>query len=153
MPVVKNCILPEDLYHVERDGWARLDGDGQVTMGLTDVGQSRAGRILTVSFRRPVGTVIDRGRVVALIESGKWVGAVRSLFSGTLTEANERLFEHPTLLNEAFYTDGWLVRLRPSDPGERTLWPTGRKPSAGTPTGWRSRTGRPAASTKTSLRS
>ncbi|HLF41193.1 MAG TPA: glycine cleavage system protein H [Acidimicrobiia bacterium] len=126
MPVVKNCVLPDELYYdVERDVWARLDDDGEVTLGLTDVGQTRAGRILAVSFRRPVGAVIDRGRVLALLESGKWVGPVRSLFSGEITAVNEELLVHPTLVNEAFYTDGWIVRLRPSDPDERALWSTG----------------------------
>lgn len=126
MTVVKNCVLPEDLYYdVDRDVWARFEDDGQVTMGLTDVGQSRAGRILTISFRRPVGTDVSRGKVIALLESGKWIGPIQSLFSGTITAVNERLLEHPGLVNEAFYTDGWLVRLEPSDPEERALWVTG----------------------------
>lgn len=124
--VVKNCFIPEALhYDVDRDVWARFEEDGDVTMGLTDVGQSRAGRILTVSFRRPVGTAVARGKVVALLESGKWIGPVQSLFSGIITGLNERLLEQPNLVNEDFYGDGWLVRLAPTDQGERALWPTG----------------------------
>ncbi len=126
MPIIRNCILPDDLYYdVESDLWARFEASGLVTLGLTDVGQSRAGRILVITVRRPVGAVVKRGQVVALLESAKWLNPVRSLFSGRVAEVNDEVLKRPSLMNEGFYGEGWLLRLLPSDPGERRLWPTG----------------------------
>jgi len=126
MPIIRNCILPEDLYYdVENDLWARFEASGLVTLGLTDVGQSRAGRILVVTIRRDVGDEVTRGRVVALLESAKWLNPVRSLFTGRVAEVNARVRERPSLMNEAFYGEGWILRLEPSIPDERRLWPMG----------------------------
>lgn len=69
MAVVRNCILPEDLSDdVEQDLWMRLDAPDRVTLGLTDVGQTRAGRILIVTMRRRPGDRVRRGQVLAVLE-------------------------------------------------------------------------------------
>ncbi len=126
MVVIRNCILPEDLhYDVEHDLWARIEPDGAVTLGLTDVGQSRAGRILIVTMRRAPGATVKRGDVLAVLESAKWLSPVRSLFGGRVLAVNEAVVRRPVLVNERSYDDGWLVTLEPADPAERALWPTG----------------------------
>lgn len=128
MTVIKNCILPEELYYdIEHDVWARFDDDGLATLGLTDVGQSRAGRILIVTVRRQIGASIRRGEVIAVLESAKWLNPVRSLFSGRLVAINAAVLKRPALLNEDMYGEGWLVKFLPSDPAEQALWPTGQE--------------------------
>ena len=108
MPIIRNCILPDDLYYdVESDLWARFEASGLVTLGLTDVGQSRAGRILVITVRRSVGAEVKRGQVVALLESAKWLNPVRSLFSGRVAEVNDKV---PLLRR----------RLAPATPAERS---------------------------------
>lgn len=128
VPVIRNCILPADLYYdVEHDLWARFDGDEEVTMGLTDVGQSRAGRLLIVTMRREPGSEVRRGEVLAVLESAKWLNPVRSLFSGRVVATNADVVTRPALVNEDMYGAGWLVKLRPSRLDERRGWPTGQE--------------------------
>jgi glycine cleavage system H protein len=112
--VVRGCELPEDLaYDVERDVWVRRDGD-EVVCGMTDVAQTRCGRIVTLQFRR-VGREVERGRSLGTVESAKWVGPFPAPLSGEIVAVNAAGFaEDPLMVNTDPYGDGWLVRLRPT---------------------------------------
>ena len=75
MALVNNCNIPEDLYYVvDKHVWARKDGD-LVTVGMTDVAQNLAKSIIAVTLKKP-GRAVARGRNIATVESGKWVGPV-----------------------------------------------------------------------------
>jgi len=111
---VRNCLLPLDLYYrVEEHLWVRAEEDGTVTVGMTDVAQTTAGRVLVVTFR-PLGRHYARDRPVAVLESGKWLGPVRAPVSGELVAVNPALLREPDLVNRSPYRRGWIVRLRPS---------------------------------------
>ena len=108
-------MLPRDLYYlVERHIWVRPYPDNTVTLGFTDVAQTTAGGMLTVSYR-PVGQFYPRNKVVALVESGKWLGALRTPVAGTLLEVNELLPQDAGLINRSPYGKGWIVRLEATD--------------------------------------
>jgi glycine cleavage system H protein len=111
---VRGCELPDDLaYDVGRDVWVRREGD-QVVCGMTDVAQTRCGRIVTLQFRR-VGRVVERGRSLSTVESAKWVGPFPAPLTGEITAVNEAGFAaHPLMVNTDPYGEGWLVRLRPT---------------------------------------
>ncbi|KRT63803.1 MAG: Glycine cleavage system H protein - like protein [Chloroflexi bacterium CSP1-4] len=113
---IRQCHFPGDLvYDVERDLWARQDGDGTLVLGLTDVGQSRAGHIQVVSFsRRARSGTVDRGDALAVLESAKWVGPVTGPVAGLVVALNEVLLVRPKLINLDPYGRGWIVRLRPA---------------------------------------
>ncbi len=115
MTTIRNCALPDDLlYDVGRDLWARREADGSLVIGLTDVGQSRAGQIQVVSFtRRARAGQIARGDSIAVLESAKWVGSVVGPIGGTVEGLNEALVGRPKLMNLDPYGRGWIVRLRP----------------------------------------
>ena len=115
MATIRNCELPDDLlYDVGRDLWARAMA-GELVLGLTDVGQTRAGHIQLVSFtRRARGGHVDRGESIAVLESAKWVGPLTSPLAGDVVGLNERLLERPKLINLDPYGEGWIARLRPS---------------------------------------
>lgn len=115
MPTIRNCELPGDLiYDVERDLWARLDG-AEVVLGLTDVGQTRAGTIQHVSYTRRVAAgPVNAGESVAVLESAKWVGPVTAPVSGTTVATNAALLDHSKLINLDPYGRGWIIRLRPT---------------------------------------
>ncbi len=108
------CELPEDLWYDLDYLWARPNGDGSFTLGLTDPAQTMAGRVVSAVFRKP-GTHRDAGRNVGTLESGKWVGGVPALFSGTVERVNPAVEENPGLVNVAPYTEAWLVSMRPDD--------------------------------------
>jgi glycine cleavage system H protein len=111
---IRNCELPDELfYDVERDLWARREGD-ELVLGLTDVGQTRAGTIQHVSFtRRAIAGEVGRGESIAVLESAKWVGPVTAPLGGTVVATNEELLAHPKLVNLDPYERGWIVRIRP----------------------------------------
>ncbi len=114
MAVVNNCNLPEDLYYiVEKHVWARWDGE-LVTVGMTDVAQNMAKSIIAVT-PKAAGKAVKKGRNVATVESGKWVGPVPAPVSGEIAEVNENLVTSPGLINSDPYGAGWVARLRPDN--------------------------------------
>ncbi len=114
MTDVRGCNIPEDLYYwVEKHAWARDDGSGEITVGITDVAQHLAARVVAITTKK-VGKVLERGQSVATVESGKWVGPVPAPVDGEITAVNTDLAADPTLVNSDPYGAGWIVRIRPS---------------------------------------
>ena len=107
---------PEDLkYHPEHD-WARIDGDGAV-FGVTWYAQDSLGEI--VFFDPPaVGSQVQKDQAYAEVESVKAVSDVFAPLSGEVTEVNEALSDSPEKVNKDPYGEGWLVKVRLSDPEE-----------------------------------
>jgi glycine cleavage system H protein len=107
---------PEDLrYHPEHD-WARIDGN-VATFGITWYGQDALGEI--VFFDAPeVGTSVTKDASYAEVESVKAVSDVIAPLSGEIVEVNESLGNAPEKVNEDPYGEGWLVKVRLSDPAE-----------------------------------
>ena len=108
---------PDDLlYHPEHD-WARLDGD-VATMGITWYAQDALGEV--VFFDPPtVGDTVTAGESYAEVESVKAVSDVIAPLSGEIVEVNEGLGDSPEVVNEDPYGEGWMVRIRLSDPTEK----------------------------------
>ncbi len=107
---------PEDLkYHPEHD-WARIEGD-DATFGITWYAQDQLGEV--VFFDPPeVGRQVEKDEPYAEVESVKAVSDVFSPLSGEITEVNEALADSPERINQDPYGDGWLVKVRLSEPGE-----------------------------------
>ena len=114
-----DASYPDDLlYHAEHD-WARVDADGATaTLGITWYAQDSLGEV--VFFDLPsVGTTVQKDAPYAEVESVKAVSDVIAPLSGEIVEVNESLADSPQTINEDPYGEGWLVKLRLSDPGER----------------------------------
>lgn len=115
MAIVNNCNLPDDLYYiVDRHVWARRGDGGLVTVGMTDVAQNLAKTIISVT-PKAAGKTVAKGRSLATVESGKWVGPVPSPVSGEIVEVNDAVVASPATLNDDPYGAGWIARLRPDD--------------------------------------
>jgi glycine cleavage system H protein len=116
MQVYAGCALPEEyLYHLEYDVWVRLEDDGSARVGMTDIAQTRCGKLVSVSFQKPPGSKVKRGRTLVVIESAKWVGPFRSPLSGEVLEINKEGFAADQLIaNRDPYGAGWFVRIAPS---------------------------------------
>jgi glycine cleavage system H protein len=115
---------PEDLlYHPEHD-WARIDSDGPdpahpiATLGITWFAQDALGEVVFFDPPSP-GTVVRKDEPYAEVESVKAVSDVVAPLSGEIVEVNEALAESPDAINEDPYGEGWLVKVRLSDPSER----------------------------------
>lgn len=114
MPNVRGCDIPEDLYYlVDKHVWARMSGD-LVEIGLTDVAQGMAKTIISVSLKEP-GKAVKKGRSLATVESGKWVGPVPSPVAGEVVEVNSVLTTVPSTINTDPYGAGWVARVRCAD--------------------------------------
>lgn len=112
-----DASYPEDLiYHPEHD-WARIDGD-VATLGITWYAQDALGEV--VFFDPPaVGTTIAKDTPYAEVESVKAVSDVIAPLSGEIVEVNTALSDTPETINEDAYGEGWLVKVRMTDPSER----------------------------------
>jgi glycine cleavage system H protein len=109
----------ELLYHPEHD-WARIDdADPAVaTLGITWYAQDSLGEV--VFFEAPaLGTTVAKDAPYTEVESVKAVSDVVAPLSGEIIEINEVVVENPGMINEDPYGEGWLVKVRLSDPAER----------------------------------
>jgi len=108
---------PEDLlYHPEHD-WARVEGQ-DATFGITWYAQDQLGEV--VFFEPPdVGSTVTKDEPYAEVESVKAVSDVFAPLSGEIVAVNEALGENPEQINDDPYGDGWMVRIKLSDPSER----------------------------------
>jgi glycine cleavage system H protein len=111
-----DASYPEDLlYHAEHD-WARLEGE-EATFGITWFAQDALGEV--VFFEAPeVGKTVSQDESYAEIESVKAVSDVIAPLSGEIVAVNEALSDKPETLNDDPYGDGWLVRVKLSNPSE-----------------------------------
>ena len=112
-----DASYPDDLlYHPEHD-WVRLDGD-TATFGITWFAQDALGEV--VFFEPPeVGSTVSKDEPYAEVESVKAVSDVIAPLSGEIVEVNTALADKPEAINEDPYGEGWLVRVKLSDPSEK----------------------------------
>jgi glycine cleavage system H protein len=108
--------FPNGLYYDKLHSWAKVEGN-VVTQGLTEFGQAIAQEIVFVEAPR-AGRAVEQGQTFMSMESGKWVGRIAALVTGSITEVNEELEWEPALVNESPYEDGWLVKIEMSDAAE-----------------------------------
>jgi glycine cleavage system H protein len=107
---------PDDLkYHAEHD-WARIEGDS-ATFGITWYAQDALGEV--VFFDAPeVGTEVAKDQAYTEVESVKAVSDVIAPMSGEITAVNDAIGDKPETINEDPYGEGWLVKVKLSDPSE-----------------------------------
>ncbi|MFZ5555381.1 MAG: glycine cleavage system protein H [Pseudomonadota bacterium] len=115
MATVRGCNLPDDLfYNVENNVWARKEGDGTITVGMTSYACSLAGEIVSYTPKK-VGKGIDANKSLCTVESGKWVGPVKAPVSGEVVAINDAVQANPKSINADPYGSGWLVKLKPTN--------------------------------------
>ena len=107
---------PEELkYHPEHD-WARIEGD-EAVLGITWFAQDALGEL--VHFEAPApGSTVTKDSSYGEVESVKAVSEVISPLSGEVLEVNSAVVDAPETVNEDPYGNGWLIRIRMSDPSE-----------------------------------
>jgi glycine cleavage system H protein len=107
---------PEDLHYNEEHDWARVEAD-EAVLGITWFAQDALGEL--VHYEPPEeGADVTKGSSYGEVESVKAVSDLISPLSGTVVAVNQRVVDEPETVNADPYGDGWLVRLRLSDPGE-----------------------------------
>jgi glycine cleavage system H protein len=107
---------PDDLrYHTEHD-WARVDGD-EATLGITWFAQDALGEL--VHYEAPdEGSTVAKDESYGEVESVKAVSELIAPLSGEIVEVNAKVVDEPETVNDDPYGDGWLVRIRLTDPAQ-----------------------------------
>lgn len=109
--------VPEDLKYTHNHEWVRIEDENHVTVGITDHAQESLGDIV---FAEPPeeGSTISAEEGCAVIESVKAASDLYAPVSGEVVKANEDLADSPELINNDPYGDGWVMRVKLSDPSE-----------------------------------
>jgi glycine cleavage system H protein len=106
--------IPGDLKFLKSHEWARVEGNGRVTIGISDHAQGLLGDLVYVELPN-VGDAIEAGNAAAVVESVKAASDVYSPVSGTVVEVNSALSDKPETINEDAYGDGWILVVEISD--------------------------------------
>ncbi len=108
---------PSDRRYSKEHEWGKDNGDGTITMGITDYAQEMLTDIVYVELPAP-GKKIKQMETVAVVESVKSVSDVYSPVSGEVIAVNEALESKPELVNQDAFGAGWIAKIRMTDPGE-----------------------------------
>jgi glycine cleavage system H protein len=105
---------PENLKYAKSHEWVKDNGDGTVTVGITDHAQDALGDIVFVELPS-VGTQFSAGDTFGVVESVKAASDVYAPVGGEVLEVNSVLKDSPETINDAPYEGGWLMKLKISD--------------------------------------
>ncbi|MCB1601294.1 MAG: glycine cleavage system protein GcvH [Lysobacterales bacterium] len=109
--------IPGDLKFLKSHEWARKEGDGTVTVGISDHAQGLLGDLVYVELPS-VGDHVDAGTGCAVVESVKAASDVYSPVSGEVLKVNQALSDKPETVNEDAYGEGWIFVVKPDDLSE-----------------------------------
>jgi glycine cleavage system H protein len=109
--------IPSELKYVTSHEWVRNDGNGVVTVGITEHAQDLLGDMVFVELPE-VGDTVSAGDDVAVAESVKAASDIYAPMSGEVIEANENLEDSPELVNSDAFGGGWLFKLKIADESE-----------------------------------
>lgn len=106
--------IPADLKYTREHEWIKDNGDGTVTVGITDFAQGELGDIVFVELE-PEGTEFSQDDTFGTVEAVKTVSDLYAPVDGEITEVNEELEDEPELVNDDPYGKGWMVKIKLSD--------------------------------------
>jgi glycine cleavage system H protein len=109
-------MYPADLKYDREHEWVRVDGD-VATIGISHFAQDQLGEVVYVDLPT-VGDTLNAGDSFGEVESVKSVSELFSPVSGEIIEVNDALGDAPETVNEDPYGEGWMIKVRMSDPGE-----------------------------------
>jgi glycine cleavage system H protein len=109
--------VPAELKYTKSHEWVKDNGDGTVTVGITDHAQELLGDMVFVEVPE-VGRAVSAGEDCAVVESVKAASDVYSPVSGEVVEGNEGLADAPETVNSDAFGEGWMFKVKLSDAGE-----------------------------------
>ena len=109
--------IPSELRYATSHEWVRNEGDGIVTVGITEHAQELLGDMVFVELPE-VGDGVSTGDDVAVAESVKAASDIYAPVSGEIVEVNEELEDSPELVNSDAFGDGWMFKIKIEDEGE-----------------------------------
>ena len=116
MKDINDVTLPEDIHYAKSHEWAKAEGEN-VKVGITDFAQDQLGDIVFVEMPE-VGETFDKGAEFGTVESVKAVSELYMPIGGEIVAVNSALEDSPEFINNAPYSDGWMIAVKPNDPAE-----------------------------------
>jgi len=108
--------VPDDLKYTSEHEWVRVEGN-EIVVGVTDFAQGELGDVVFVEIET-AGETLSRGDTFGTIEAVKTVSDLYMPVDGEVLEVNPALEDAPELVNSQPFGDGWMIRVRMSDPGQ-----------------------------------
>ncbi|MCG3215851.1 MAG: glycine cleavage system protein H [Candidatus Heimdallarchaeota archaeon] len=115
--IVNEYNFPDDLfYYIREPGhiWIRRKTDNTIEIGIDDYASKRAGEIEFIRTMQ-IGKRVKKDQIIGTIESGKWIGQIKSPITGIIVEKNEDLRSEPSIINEDPYGKGWILTIEGKD--------------------------------------
>jgi glycine cleavage system H protein len=109
-------MVPTDLRYTKDHEWVRLDGE-HATVGVTDFAANQLGDVVFVDLPAN-GKAVEQFATFGVVESVKAVSDLFAPIGGEVVEVNAALAEHPELVNSDPFGEGWMIKLKVSDPGQ-----------------------------------
>jgi len=106
--------IPTDLRYTNSHEWVRDNGDGTVTVGITDHAQEQLGDLVFVETPE-IGNTVEAGDACAVVESVKAASDIYAPLSGEIIETNAALTDEPELVNSDAFGEGWIYQIRMED--------------------------------------
>ena len=116
MKEINELILPDDMRYAQDHEWVKTEGDG-VRVGISDYAQDQLGDIVYVELPE-VGASLAKGEEFGTVESVKAVSELFMPIGGEVLAVNTALEDAPENVNNSPYDQGWMIEIKPSDPGE-----------------------------------
>lgn len=108
---------PTELGYLDTHEWARNEGDGTASVGITDHAQDSLGDVVYVELPE-IGAQLNAGDEAGVVESVKAASDIFAPVSGEVVAINEALEDDPEIINQSPYGDGWFFKIKMSDPAE-----------------------------------
>lgn len=108
---------PTEYRYTQSHEWLRQEADGSFTVGITAHAQDALGELVYVELP-DVGRTLEKGEACCVVESTKAASDVYAPLSGEVVGVNDTLAGSPQTVNESPFEQGWLLRLKPSDPSQ-----------------------------------
>jgi len=108
--------IPDELKYTEEHEWIRVEGD-EIVVGVTDFAQSELGDVVFIELETE-GENLSIGDTFGTIEAVKTVSDLYMPVDGQVVKVNPALEETPELVNSEPFGEGWMIRIRPSDPSQ-----------------------------------
>ena len=109
---------PDNLKYTREHEWIRDNGDGTATIGITDFAQSELGDVVFVEVDT-VGETIPKNEIFGTVEAVKTVSDLFMPVAGEIIEFNSNIESKPELVNEDPYGDGWMIKIKRTDPDDQ----------------------------------
>ncbi len=110
--------FPAELSYTQDHEWIRMDDDGTAVVGITDFAQHELGDIVYVDVNS-TGRTLSKGDIFGSVEAVKTVSDLFLPIDGEVLELNAAIEKSPELLNSDPYGEGWIIRLKPTDSGNK----------------------------------